>query len=222
MESTSKLTTLNITVSALPCVTSTMIATSTADQQASRQSTVETEDRISPDPTIQAMGFSTIVEGKEQEIPIVARGNSQLLDSPMIKLMEEYTGEKIGNDISTESWVNILSTVTDLECNHVERMEDRNKGITKYRLSQNLLAMLNRTSVELQIFVERATNLIEEWSQHFIVDPKDTLSYILTGTSSLPQLDVAWKMIQKHLDLIAISTSSSRRQFITITDLYSA
>ena len=147
------------------------------------------------------MGFGTIVEGEEQEIPIVARGNSQSSDSPMIKLMEEYTGEKIGNDISTESWVNILSTMTDLESDHVERMEDRNKGITKYRLSQNLLATLNRTTVELQIFVERAADLIEERSQHFVVDPKDTLSYILTGTSSLPQLNVAWKTIQKRLDL---------------------
>ena len=51
------------------------------------------------------------------------------------------------------------------------------------------------------MFVEKAAGLIEERTRHFTVDPKDTLLHILRGTSSLPQLNVAWKTIQKCLEL---------------------
>ena len=80
---------------------------------------------------MEAVGFDTIVEGEELEVPIGARGNSSSADSPMTKLMEEYVGE-MGNDISTEAWVNLLATMSELESDHVERLEDANKGITKY------------------------------------------------------------------------------------------
>ena len=43
----------------------------------------------------------------------------------------------------------------------------------------------------------RLAGLIEERTRHFIVDPKDTLIRILKGTTSLPQLNVAWKTFQK-------------------------
>ena len=80
----------------------------------------------------------------------------------MVKILEEYTGERGDGDILTETWVNLLVSMTDLNSEHVERLEDSNKGITKYRLSENLLSTLNKTAVELQVFVERAAGLIEE------------------------------------------------------------
>ena len=119
----------------------------------------------------------------------------------MVKILEEYTGEHGDGGISTETWVNLLVSMTDLNSEHVERLEDSNKGITKYRLSENLLSTLNKTAVELQVFVERAAGLIEERTRYFTVDLKDTLSHFLRGTSSLPQLNVAWKAMQKHLEL---------------------
>jgi len=193
--SSSKPTTTNITVSTLPPVTNT------ADQQVLRESTIETEPINSPKPPMQATGFDTIVEGEELEIPISARGDSASTSLPMIRIMEEYTGETIGNDISMQAWVNLLATMPELEPKHVKRIKDRNKGITKYRLSESLLATLSRITMELQVFVERAARLIEERTRHFTVDPKDTLLHILRGTSSLPQLNIAWKTIQKHLEL---------------------
>lgn len=150
---------------------------------------------------MQAMGFDTIVEGDEPEIPIRVRGDSSSKDFPMMKILEEYMGETIDRGIATESWVNLLVTMAELESKHVERVEDSNKGVTKYRLSKDLLATIDKTTVELQVFVERAAGLIEEWTRYFTVDPKDMLSHILRGTLSLPQLKVAWKTIQKHLEL---------------------
>ncbi|KIJ93555.1 hypothetical protein K443DRAFT_69065, partial [Laccaria amethystina LaAM-08-1] len=193
--STSKPATSNITVNALPPTATT------SDRQLSRESTAETETIVSPRPVMQATGFDTIVEGDEPEMPIGARGDSTSLNSPMVRLMEEYTGETIDNSISTDAWVRLLATMADLESEHVERIEDPNKGVTRYRLSENLLATLNRITVELQVFVERAAGLIEERVRHYTVDPQNTLLHILRGTSSLPQLNVAWKTIQKRLEL---------------------
>ena len=119
----------------------------------------------------------------------------------MAKLMEQYSGEEDGTDLSTEAWVTLLATKDDLEPELIERVEDLNKGITKYKLSDDFLEELSKTSTELQVFVEKAARLLQERTRHFIVDPKDTLIHILKGTSSLPQLNVAWKTIQRRLEL---------------------
>ena len=119
----------------------------------------------------------------------------------MIKILEEYTGETVDGGISTESWVNLLVTMPELGSENVERVEDKNKGITKYRLLESFMSSVNKTAVELQVFVERAAGLLEERTRYFTVDPEDTLSSILRGTASLPQLNVAWKTVQKRMEL---------------------
>ena len=147
-------------------------------------------------------GFDTIVEREEADIPFDYRGNpSTFKDSPMAKLLEEYTGESTGNELSTETAVTLLVTMIDLDTDNIEKIEDPSRSISKYRLSENLLENLQKTAVELQVFVEKAALLLEERNTHFIVDPKDTLLQILKGTTSLPQLNVAWKAIQKRLEL---------------------
>lgn len=83
----------------------------------------------------------------------------------------------------------------------MERIEDPNKGTTKYKLSNEFLEGLIKISTELQVFVEKAASLIEERTRHFVIDPRDTLVHILRGTTSLPQLNVAWKSMQKRLEL---------------------
>ena len=153
-------------------------------------------------PIIRSVGFDTIVEGEEMETPIMTRGSaSSYKDSPMAKLMEQYRGEEDNADLSTEAWVTLLATKDDLEIDFIERVEDANKGITKYKLSDEFLVELIKISTELQVFIEKAVGLIEERTRHFVVDPKDTLIHILKGTSSLPQLNVAWKTMQKRLQL---------------------
>ena len=147
-------------------------------------------------------GFDTIVEGEEVDPPISMRGNASLYqDSPMAKLLDEYMTEANGSSLSTEATVVLLVTMDDLEPEHVLRVEDRNRGTTKYKLSDSLLEDLSKTAVELQVFVEKASSYLEERTQHFTVDPKDTLLQILCGTTSLPQLNIAWKTMQRRLEL---------------------
>ena len=136
------------------------------------------------------------------EAPVITRGSTtSYTGSPMAKLMEQYSGEEDGAALSTEAWVTILVTKDDLETELIEKVEDLNKGVTKYKFSDEFVEVLSKVSTELQVFVEKAAGLIEERTRHFIVDPKDTLIRILKGTTSLPQLNVAWKTFQKRLEL---------------------
>ena len=147
-------------------------------------------------------GFDTIVEGEEGDPPISMRGNASLYqDSPIANLLDEYMSEANGSSLSTEATVVLLVTMDDLEPEHIVIVEDRSKGTTKYRLSDSLLDDLSKTAVELQVFVEKASTYLEERTRHFTVDPKDTLLQILRGTTSLPQLNVAWKTMQRRLEL---------------------
>jgi len=156
----------------------------------------------STSPAINLAGFDTIVEGEEMDAPIITRGSTTSYPgSPMTKLMEQHSGEEDSDDLSTEAWVTLLVTKDELEPELIEKLEDLNKGITKYKLSNEFLEYLSKVLTELQLFVEKAAGLIEERMCHFIVDPKDTLIHILKGTSSLPQLNVAWKTMQKCLEL---------------------
>ena len=153
-------------------------------------------------PVMHTTGFDTIVEGEEADLPINFRGNATAFkESLMACLLEEYSGGLDGNVLSTETAVTILVTMLDLDEDTIERVEDPNRGMTKYKLSKDLLNNLCKTTIELQLFIERASALLEEREVHFTVDPKDTLLHILRGTTSLPQLNVAWKTIQKCLEL---------------------
>lgn len=117
-------------------------------------------------------GFDTIVEGEEVDLPMDFRGNpSAFKDSPMARLLEQYTGETSSNELSTETSVTLLVTMVDLEADNIEKIEDPNRSTTKYRLSETLLENLSKTTVELQLFVERAAGLLEERDVHFTVDP---------------------------------------------------
>ena len=202
---TSKPTTSTVTVSTAGIVASLSSPSSMTStlrrspvEESSRRSTVVT----STNPSINLAGFDTIVEGDEMETPIITRGSAESYkDSPMVKLMEQYSGEEDGADLSTEAWVTLLATKDNLEPELIERVEDLNKGITKYKLLDDFLEELSKMSTELQVFVEKAAGLLQERTRHFIVNPKDTLIHILKGTSSLPQLNVAWKTIQRHLEL---------------------
>ena len=118
-------------------------------------------------------GFDTIMEGNEIDSPIAMRGNAALYnESLMAKLLEEYMTEASGDSISTEATVILLVTMTELEPELIVIVKNRNKGMTKYKLVDHLLDDLSRTTVELQIFVEKAAGFIEERSQHFTVDRK--------------------------------------------------
>ena len=130
---TSRPATSNITVStagvvAAPNSPSSTTSTSkkaSVDDSAQRPVTI-----TSTSPAINFVGFDTIIEGEEMETPVITRGSStSYADSPMAKLMEQYSGEEDGADLSTESWVTLLVTKDDLELELIKKVENLNKGI---------------------------------------------------------------------------------------------
>ena len=131
----------------------------------------------------------------------------------MASLLMEYMGEASNRELPTETTVTLLVTMIDLETENVEKIEDPNRSTSKYRLSSSLLETLQQAVVELQVFIEKAASLLEERDTHFIIDPKDTLLQILKGTTSLPQLNVAWKTIQKRLELGHHSLLKYQKQY---------
>ena len=191
-----------ISVSDMPDIHLTLIPSSHSSVTDTEPTIAEVPNPSIPKPSSQMTGFDTIVEGNEVDHPINTRGNtSSYNESPMAKLLEEYMTEINGNSLSMEATVVLLVTMDELKPDHIMTIENRNKGTTKYKLVNSLLDDLSKTAVELQVFVEKASSLIEERSCHFTVDPKDTLLQILRGTTSLPQLNVAWKTMQRRLEL---------------------
>ena len=142
------------------------------------------------------------VEGEEMNLPMNHTGNtSAFKNSPMAGLLEEYTGETSDSESSTETSVALFVTMIDLEADNIETVEDLNRGTTKYKLLDSLMENLHKTTVELQLFVERAAGLLGEQDVHFTVDPKGTLLHILRGTTSLAQLHVAWRVLLSRMRL---------------------
>ena len=88
------------------------------------------------------------------------RGNASTFEnSPMARLLEEYTGGTSDDEPSTETSVTLLVTMIDLEADNIKKVEDLSRGTTKYKLSDSLMESLHKTTVELQLFVRRAAGL---------------------------------------------------------------
>jgi len=122
------------------------------------------ESSLTPNLTIHTVGFDAIVEGDEVDLPMNFRGNApKYKDSPMARLLEEYTGGTDGNELSTEMTVTILVTIVDLVGDNIEKVEDPNRSMTKYKLEEGLMDNLRKTTIELQEFIERARSLLSPW-----------------------------------------------------------
>lgn len=120
-------------------------------------------------PIMHTAGFDTIVEGEELYLPMSYRGNvAAFEDSPMARLLEEYTGETNSSNLSMETAVTLMVTMTELEAENIEKVEDPNRSTTKYRLSENLLESLGKAMVELQLFIEKAAGLLEEQDMYVL------------------------------------------------------
>jgi len=86
----------------------------------------------------------------------------------MARLLEEYTGETNSSNLSMETAVTLMVTMTELEAENIEKVEDPNRSTTKYRLSENLLESLGKAMVELQLFIEKAAGLLEEQDMYVL------------------------------------------------------
>ena len=83
----------------------------------------------------------------------------------------------------------------------IDRGEDRHRTLPHYRLATATMNNVCTTVTAQQIFLRQAAALISERKSHFIVDLGDRLLPILQGTSSLPQLFMAWKALITRMKL---------------------
>jgi len=66
---------------------------------------------------------------------------------------------------------------------------------------------------ELQVFLERTSTLIPEWSSFFKVDPRDTFLLILRQSLDISQIHVAWMGLTKQLSLVQRNISKYELQY---------
>jgi len=123
--------------------------------------------------------------------------------SPMAQLIQEYSSVGIGSQLgSTETSITWMLSLEELTLDLlIDRGEDRIKGLRHYHLVKTAMDKVCVVVTAQQTFVQQAAALLVEGKSRFVVDPRDTLIPILQGTSSLPQLYVAWKVLISRMRL---------------------
>ena len=123
--------------------------------------------------------------------------------SPMAELIREYSSATIESQLGpTETSIILVLSLEELTLDLiVDRVHDRNKSLPRYHLARATLSNVTPAVTAQQIFLQQAAALVVERHSHFIVDPGDTLIPILQGTSSLPQLYVAWRALITRVKL---------------------
>jgi len=124
-------------------------------------------------------------------------------NSPMASLLRQFSSEDVESQgLSTKTKIQLIVDVVEMGPEMiVDRGPEQDNGLPCYHLMHRDLDRVQDTVTELQIFLQRAANLIEEHKTHFLVDPGDTLLPILAGTSSLGQLNAAWKALRLRVEL---------------------
>jgi len=103
---------------------------------------------------------------------------------------------QLGSTAASITWVLSLEELT------LDLIIDRGKGRPhRYHLAKATMDDVCMVVTAQQTFIQQAAALIVEGKPQFVVDPKDTLIPILQGTSSLPQLYVAWKVLITRMRL---------------------
>jgi len=123
--------------------------------------------------------------------------------SPMGQLIQEYSSARIESQLGpTEMSITSVLSLEELTLDHiVDRGEDRNYWLPHYHLGKATMDNVCSVIVAQQLFLQQAAALIVDRKSHFIVDPGDTLIPILQGTSSLPQMYTAWKVLITRIKL---------------------
>jgi len=123
--------------------------------------------------------------------------------SPMAQLIQEYSSTVIESQLGpTETSIMWVLSLEELTLDYImDRGEDRNWRLPRYHLVKDTMDDVCTAVMAQQDFLQQAAALIVDRKSNFIVDPGDTLIPILQGTSSLPQLYVAWKALITRIKL---------------------
>ena len=123
--------------------------------------------------------------------------------SPMYSLILEYNQER-GNNLSTAAEVSWILQKPCLKPQDIERREDFDAHLA-VRVVDTELQPILRVVTELQTFLDRMAQLIQERTSVFRIDPRETMTSALQGCASRSQLEVAHKILLKRL-LVAQQT----------------
>ena len=113
----------------------------------------------------------------------------------MAKLIRQYNPEDVESQhLSTQTKVQLIIDIEDLGPEMiVDRGSERPSGLPRYHFAPKDLDRVQSTVAELQIFLQQLAN--------FIIDPGDIPLPILAGTSSLGQMNAAWKAMRLRIEL---------------------
>jgi len=117
--------------------------------------------------------------------------------SPMYNLILEYN-DKRGGNLSTAmevTWVLMHPNLNPSNITH--RAEEGRDPYTNICVKEERLVHILRAVNELQTFLHRMADLIEERMQVFCIDRQDTMMTVLRGCESRSQLDIAYKILGK-------------------------
>ena len=168
--------------------------------------TMDSDNHHASPPPTTGHPIEPIVEVEMEAEQISRLGMEDGFDnSPMAKLMREYSGDVDDletTSIPTKTNVGLVLDVSELSDEMVvDRGPNRDRGLPRYHLDTLNLDRITTVVTEQQIFLERAASLIAERKNYFKIDPGDTLLPILRGTSSLPQLCGAWLALRRRVEL---------------------
>ena len=124
--------------------------------------------------------------------------------SPMYSLILEYNKEQ-GSNLSTAAEVSWILQKPCLKPQDIERIEGESDPHNAVRMVDSELQPILRVVTELQVFLDRMAQLIEERTTVFRIDPRETMTSALQGCASRSQLEVAHKILLKRL-LVAQQT----------------
>lgn len=119
----------------------------------------------------------------------------------MYNLILEYNRESGGN-LSTMMevlWILLHPNLNPSDIAHKTR--EGADPYTSICIKEERLARILRAINELQLFLNRMADLIDERTQVFCIDPQDTMTTTLRGCESRSQLDMAYKILVKQLQV---------------------
>ena len=141
--------------------------------------------------------------GRDQATSTKLRMEEGFEKSSMARLIQEYSSVLIESQLAPmeTSIMSVLSLEELPPDLIVDRGGVRNRRLPCYHLEKATMDDVCMAIMAQQVFLQQAAALIVDRKSHFIVDPGDTLTPILQGTSSLPQLYVAWKALITRIKL---------------------
>ncbi|KAJ6460418.1 hypothetical protein C8R47DRAFT_1226334 [Mycena vitilis] len=120
----------------------------------------------------------------------------------MANLQRDYLSPAGNNTPSTYASLSLL-----LRKQRLSKEDIYDRGIAwsdappRFYLAPVLLAQVERVATELQVFLEKASDLVEGRKSHFVIDPEESCSQLLRGSNDLFQLEAAWEILDARLGL---------------------